>query len=835
MLRHLVACLALLLTAQLTHAQESRMNSAVDQGRALSREQAGKAGAGVKAAPGPAAAVPHYNQTGDGLYQAGKGNPAPAGTQKILDCATATPQQLAGFAGKHCDATNFLTRNATTRPAISVGKNDPLIQGAQVRADQGRQMGLPSGLGSTSPEAPQCETVTNPGQTTYDTRVCHEEGAATEEKCSVGRVIEVNGEYRYECETQVKKLKEISCDITLGEACTTAPATEVCPDGSKPADGMCSSVTYEESSADVAYSCPEGHVRTGRTCVITETSPASISSYACPSGYTGSGSTCTKTTVETLAGTPVYSCPVGATLSGSECLSVQMQAAGISSYTCPPGSTLSGSSCMATEIIPPLVNNTCPAGYTLSGGSCARTTSSSATPVYSCSAGYTLSGSNCNREVRSTANVASYTCPSGFTASGSTCTKTTTQTEVGTPVYACPSDYSLSSSTCSKTTTTLAMPNYGCVPGYVLSGPDCLRTVTTPATTSQKCPPEGCGWDGAGSQDRMMSWCNNMAQQGYQVILVDFYQPLCVVQPKTIYNCPAGTTLTGSNCVQTTSQAASITSYSCPAGSTLSGSNCNTTQTQAASISSYACPSGYTGSGSTCTKTTDETLAGTPVYSCPAGATLSGSDCLSVQTQAAGISSYTCPPGSTLSGSSCMATEIIPPLVNNTCPAGYTLSGGSCARTTSSSATPVYSCSAGYTLSGSSCTREVRSTASVASYTCPSGFTASGSSCTKTTTQTEAGTPVYACPSDYTLSGSSCSKASTSTATPVYSCRPGGTLAGDMCTYVVTVTSESVKQFACSEADGILTPGVVQGGNQTFVCCKESITNQCGGLEALLK
>jgi hypothetical protein len=91
--------------------------------------------------------------------------------------------------------------------------------------------------------------------------------------------------------------------------------------------------------------------------------------------------------------------------------------------------------------------------------------------------------------------------------------------------------------------------------------------------------------------------------------------------------CPAGTTLSGSNCVSTPP---------CPAGTTLSGSNC---------VSTPPCPAGQRLSGSSCVST--------PV--CPAGQTLSGSSC---------VRTPVCPAGQTLSGSSCVSTP------NTACPTG---------------------------------------------------------------------------------------------------------------------------------------------------------------------
>jgi RHS repeat-associated protein len=118
------------------------------------------------------------------------------------------------------------------------------------------------------------------------------------------------------------------------------------------------------------------------------------------------------------------------------------------------------------------------------------------------------------------------------------------------------------------------------------------------------------------------------------------------------YSCPAGATVSGSNCISTVTQPANIASYTCAAG-TLSGSSCVATSTSAASVG-YSCPAGSTVSGSNCISSTTTTTAGTPVYSCSAGYTLAGTTC-SVQGTATAAATLvlSCPSGGTLSGTTC--------------------------------------------------------------------------------------------------------------------------------------------------------------------------------------
>jgi hypothetical protein len=300
-----------------------------------------------------------------------------------------------------------------------------------------------------------------------------------------------------------------------------------------------------------------------------------------------------------------------------------------------------------------------------------------------------------------------------------------------------------------------------------------------------------------------------------------------------LQSCPDGAPLLNGRCQATveSQEEASISSYTCPAGFTVSGSNCIKTETTTATVASYTCPAGTTVSGSSCITTTTTTQAGSPVYTCPAGSTVSGSSCLSTQTISATVASYTCPAGSTVSGSSCLTTESFTPTSNLTCPTGYTLNGSSCQRTVTSSATPSYSCSAGYTLSGSTCSRQASTTATVASYTCPANYTLSGSTCSLTTSSTSSATPVYTCSAGYTLSGSTCSRQLTEAGSPQYSCRPGGTLIGTMCRYLLTTDTNPDVSYTCP-VSGVLTATSAVNGTTTYSCCVDAFQNACQGLEA---
>jgi RHS repeat-associated protein len=403
------------------------------------------------------------------------------------------------------------------------------------------------------------------------------------------------------------------------------------------------------------------------------TGPATVG-YSCPSGWTLSGTTCSQGTTTTIAATLAgYNCPAGYTLSGSTCSqTTATSTAATVSYSCPAGWSLSGTTCTTSTSNPATPVYACPAGWSLSGTTCTTSTSNPATPVYACPAGWNLSGSTCTS---STSNPATpvYTCPAGFTLSGTTCTGTST----------------------AAATSTLNCNGFGSLTAYATS-PTGYKCTTQNLLVSDYAPPD----------DPYVQCQSIAASMGLPLVaspLISNSKIMqCVMGPLKVYSCPSGGSLSGSNCISTVTQAASIGSYTCASG-TLSGSNCISTLAQAASIGSYTCSSG----------------------------TLSGSSCISTGTQAASVGSYTCAAG-TLSGSSCITGSSTAATPNYSCPAGTTLSGTNCNGTTTASTpgTPVYSCPAGYNLSGSSCTVQGTATAAAtAAWTCPNGGTLSGISC----------------------------------------------------------------------------------------------------------
>jgi RHS repeat-associated protein len=312
------------------------------------------------------------------------------------------------------------------------------------------------------------------------------------------------------------------------------------------------------------------------------------------------------------------------------------------------------------------------------GSPVARVGTGPATVSYSCPAGWSLSGSTCTQSTPSTtpATLAGYSCPAGYTLSGATCSQTSTTTTPATVTYSCPAGWSLSGATCSTSSTNPAAPVYTCPSGFTVSGASCTGSSSAAATATLSCNGFGTPTAYAGSPSGYKCTTQNLLVSLYtppddpyvqcQSIAAAKGLPLvaaplinngkimqCVTGPLKVYSCPSGGTLSGSNCISTVTQAASIGSYTCAAG-TLSGSNCITNRSTAATPN-YSCPAGQSLSGTNCSGPSTTSTPGTPYYSCPAGYSLSGSSCTAQSlATAAATAGWTCPNGGTLSGISCV-------------------------------------------------------------------------------------------------------------------------------------------------------------------------------------
>lgn len=383
----------------------------------------------------------------------------------------------------------------------------------------------------------------------------------------------------YSCASGATLTGSGSSSTCVTTTSVAAKSTYTCPSNATLSGTNC--VYSQTTAATPNYSCASGNL-SGSNCVGTTTVGANVSSYSCPSGYSLSGTTCSLTTTTAAAQSFDTSCP--SNVSGPPLTSwfqYQASAGSLSfmvnyvSYSLPyPAGSCAGSgfqtdipggaqACRAVpnrqlltyKVADPIgMNNGRNTGYTtycvytphilyscsagtLQGASCVVTTTANATPNYSCSSG-TLSGSTCTVPTSVAATVSSYSCPAGQTVAGNTCVNTTTSS--ATANYSCTSGTLTgtgASSTCVTTTSVGATPKYTCTSGVLQSDNQCLLSNNT------------------------------------------------LVAANVQYVCTSGTQVgTGSTSTcQTTTSVAAQTAYSCPAGQSVSGSQCVATGVASAS------------------------------------------------------------------------------------------------------------------------------------------------------------------------------------------------------------------------------------------------------------
>ncbi|NHR07788.1 hypothetical protein HA052_21595 [Chromobacterium haemolyticum] len=230
-----------------------------------------------------------------------------------------------------------------------------------------------------------------------------------------------------------------------------------------------------------------------------------------------------------------------------------------------------------------------------------------------------------------------FVCPAGTQLVGYDCKLTNTTTSSAAVSFSCPSGANLSGTTCTSTNVVPAKPSYTCKNGDILkeiftdhAEYTCIHITSTAST--QGCPDIGIPFQEA---------FTNLMNNGMCYYARPYVGGLHSVPKQPV--CPAGYTLSGATCSQSTTSSAIINGYTCPSGSQ-SGASCVITQSSNANIT-YSCPDGGQLSGQTCTKTIITTTPATPDYQCPTGAVLSGKNCISTETTPATIT-YSCVDGS---------------------------------------------------------------------------------------------------------------------------------------------------------------------------------------------
>jgi len=423
----------------------------------------------------------------------------------------------------------------------------------------------------------------------------------------------------------------------------------------------------------------------GQSQIIGSTGASSGGGKNCAGSYgAGVSNKFTLSASDTANATSITSAAASST-EGSTCSvqTVETAAASYATYDCTKDSNYTQQTC-SQNLVTTITTDKQQANeiYSCSGGAinghyCVSSTSAATPVIYSCAAGLTLIGSNCINPSGSItpASVASYGCPAGEVLSGSICTKTSTQNKTATSTYTCPDGYVFNNGWCAQTVTSTATPSYSCSSSstYISNGP------TAPPTCQKTysrflvgCPSVTQNFMGSGAPAYLIG------QPFFGSCTVNWRGQVYYYTNWTCNGTDAQIFLGGYVCQHI--DPPTINSYSCTAPAVLSGSDCVTTTTSAATTI-YSCNSGGVLSATTCTYTTTSTSAATPNYFCPSGYLLSGTSCIGSSTIAATVS-YSCPSGSTISGSGanslCTTVTTTPALINYSCADGSTPQNGVC-------------------------------------------------------------------------------------------------------------------------------------------------------------
>lgn len=194
---------------------------AFSQGQALAN--GGQAGAAATVSNGGVAATvnkfnpTYYNSSGNApesaLFQGGNGQPAGNGTAKVNSCQTgaANPDK---FLQQNCDAINFMAKNPTTRPHISL----PPSMFAPSKAIMANAPALAAGsLGIADPNAiggfTGCTSQTTTPPPTLE--ICREFMGAAAQQCTFGRVVLADKFTEYQCDKTNDTYLPQTCNKTV--------------------------------------------------------------------------------------------------------------------------------------------------------------------------------------------------------------------------------------------------------------------------------------------------------------------------------------------------------------------------------------------------------------------------------------------------------------------------------------------------------------------------------------------------------------------------------------------------------------------------------------------
>ena len=376
--------------------------------------------------------------------------------------------------------------------------------------------------------------------------------------------------------------------------------------GSTSSCSTCGAGTYSTAGAGSCTTCPSGY-----TSAAGATAQNRCYINVSAGKYIGTANSSTQTNCAAGKYKAAHTVYYGSTSSCSTCGAGTYSTGGAGSCsTCPSGYTSAAGATAQNKCYSTLTatmnanggsysgsNATCNKYYGSTSCSVKFSTVSPTRTGYTFNGWSTSSTSSSGTGVGGTANISNNTtfyatwkanCPTGYTLqSNGKCTKT----YAASVYYTCPSGGTLSGSTCTKTSTEAATLTYsgGCSwskdgghfsPSDNQSG--CIHEADLPACSAsnkgatQKVYDCGVGKVSCKSSTSSSYSCSTSCSSDLKRYTYKLYT--CNCSGTTYYSCPSGGTVSGSNCIKTSTYTAT-TNYSCNSGDTLSGSTCTSVVT----------------------------------------------------------------------------------------------------------------------------------------------------------------------------------------------------------------------------------------------------------------
>ena len=190
--------------------------------------------------------VPSYNTTApqQELFQGGRGATVAPGQNRVAGCTDQNDLE--------CQAVNMLRQGAVTRPQFDV-KNDPIVSRGKQLTKNPQDL-----VGDMFSAYESCHTTTKTVDPIFETQICNEFSQIDEKvcragvevgidpdflyscleriqtvsnaSCTVGRVVEVDALYNYQCNMTPNRLEHHNCQKTLIVQCQP-PAGDGCDSG----------------------------------------------------------------------------------------------------------------------------------------------------------------------------------------------------------------------------------------------------------------------------------------------------------------------------------------------------------------------------------------------------------------------------------------------------------------------------------------------------------------------------------------------------------------------------------------------------------------------------